>query len=214
MNQAELWSAAGTVAGAIAAVVALMVAYFAYRATRNAADSASTLTKIEGRRLWADLIPQFRVSLQPQTDTYALLEVELVGPPMLDHLDDIRLSIRDDYHARGASQIAGGPSAEEVANHVWGPYRFKRDSDGASENGRTVAPFSLPLGEGTKFALDRQIPPLWNTSGTEASWRREYERKPVRLMLKCKREGFEPWSVPIEVVVAPVSPGETGRKQR
>jgi hypothetical protein len=204
VDTAALWSAIGTVASAVAAVAAFFVAYLAYHATRSAADSAAAMAGIEARRDWADMIPQFKVSIQAQTDLYALMQVELVGPPKLDHLDDIQLSIRDDYHARGASPFAGGPDAEQVANHVWGPYRFRHGVDGGSENGRTVAPFKLPLGEGTKFAMDRQNPPRWNTSGTEASWRRDYEGQPVRLLLKCRREGFEPWSLPVEVSVTPL----------
>ncbi|WP_157743164.1 hypothetical protein [Micromonospora coriariae] len=204
MEVAEIWSAIGTVASAVAAFVALAVAYLAYGATQTAGSSTAALTRIETRRIWAETIPQFKVSIEAQADTYALMRVELVGPPSLDRLDQIRLSIRDDYHARGASQVAGGPSAEEVANHVWGPYRFRHGTDGGSENDRTVAPFGLPLGEGTYFSMDRQYPPRWNKSGSETSWRRDYKDKPVRLLLKCAREGFEPWSVPVEVFVTPL----------
>lgn len=204
MDTAALWSAVGTVTSAIAGLAALVVAYLAFRTTQTAANSAAAMTRIEERRIWAETLPQLKVTADAQTDTYALLHVELVGPPSLDRLDGIQLSIRDDYHARGASQLAGGPSAEEVANHVWGPYRFKYGIDGGSENGRTVAPFSLPLGEGMNFAMDRQLPPLWNTSGTEASWRRDYAGKPVRLLFRCSREGFEQWTVPVEVLVTPV----------
>ncbi|MFF0824970.1 hypothetical protein ACFYUR_31740 [Micromonospora haikouensis] len=201
MEKVEIWSAIGTVASALAAFFALVVAYFAYRAGQTSADSTAALTRIETRRIWAETIPQFRILIQAEADTYALMRVELVGPPNLDRLDEIQISIRDDYHARGASQVAGGPTAEEVANHVWGPYRFRRGIDGGSENGRTVAPFRLPLGEGSYFAMDRQFPPPWNKSGTETSWRREYEGKPVRLLLRCMREGFGPWTVPVEVFV-------------
>ncbi|WP_091191309.1 hypothetical protein [Micromonospora narathiwatensis] len=204
MDTAALWSAIGTVATAVAGLSALVVAYLAYLATRGAAESAAAMTRIEARRDWADMIPQFEVSIQAQSDLYALMHVELLGPLRLDRLDEIQLSIRDDYHARGASPLAGGPDAEQVANHVWGPYRFRHGIDGGSENGRTVAPFQLPMGEGMKFAMDRQNPPPWNRSGTEASWRRDYEGKPVRLLLKCRREGFEAWSVPLEVFVTPL----------
>ncbi|WP_433459893.1 hypothetical protein [Micromonospora sp. CA-248212] len=204
VDTATLWSAVGTVTSALAALAALVVAYLAYRTTQTAASSTAALTRIEARRIWAETLPQFKITAEAQSDTYAMLHVELVGPPSLDRLDQIQLSVRDDYHARGASQIAGGPSADQVANHVWGPYRFRHGIDGGSENGRDVAPFSLPLGEGTDFAMDRQLPPLWNTSGTEASWRRDYAGKSVRLLLRCTRDGFEPWTVPAEVLVTPL----------
>lgn len=200
----EIASAVGQVASAVIAIPVGFVAWFAYRASKNAVRSTELLTEIEFRREWADRIPQFKIALQRQSDTYAILRVELAGPLMLDGLDEIDLCVRDDFHERRGSGLGGAQTDEEIANHVWGPFRFRPGIDGASSNGRSVATFSLPLGEGKKFAMDTQNPPHWSTHATTASWAKEYEGQPVRLLLRCRKAGFEPWIVPVEIVPEPL----------
>ncbi|MCM4078244.1 hypothetical protein [Paractinoplanes hotanensis] len=118
---------------------------------------------------------------------------------MLDGLDAIDMIVRDDFHERRGSGLGGARTDEEIANHVWGPFRFRPGIDGASSNGRSVATFALPLGEGMKFAMDPQDPPHWSTHATTDSWAKEYEGQPIRLLLRCRKAGFEPWTVPVEV---------------
>ena len=53
------------------------------------------------------------------------LSVFLAGAPELRRLDSLTVKIRDDHPWRAdGSPLAGGPSSEEVAAQIWGPYRF------------------------------------------------------------------------------------------
>lgn len=180
---------------------------FGLAVSRRSTDAAVRMTEIERRREHSEMRPQFTLSAQERTDLLAELRVELTGPLALDRLDRIELFLRDD-HPRTASQLTNGPTAEQVAGHVWGPYRFRPGVDGADhETGRYVAEFALPLGEGRPFALDRQSPPSWNTGGSMESWRQEYAGQPVRLTARCYLDGYEPWVIPLEVHVKPLPAG-------
>jgi hypothetical protein len=46
--------------------------------------------------------------------------------------------------------------------------------------------------------LERSVPPSWTDAG---AWRRDYTGKPVRIAITCRREGYEPWVIPLEVEV-------------
>jgi len=138
----------------------------------------------------------------------ATLRVALVGPAALDRLDRVTVRIRDDIPGR-APVTPGGPTAEEIARQVWGPYRFVPGVDGADQTGRSVAPFGLLLGDWRPLALERTPAPTWSSDAT--AWQRQYNDQPVRLTLACVREGDEPWTVPQEVRVdqgaPPSAPG-------
>ncbi len=121
-----------------------------------------------------------------------------MGPPGLDRLDRLIVSIRDDIHGR-APVTAAEPTAEQIAEQVWGPYRFVRSVDGADTTGRSVAPVSLLLGDWRPFALEHTPPPPW--SSDSGGWRQQYADQPVRLTLTCYRQDHEPWTVPVEVHV-------------
>ncbi|GAA3938234.1 hypothetical protein [Actinoplanes auranticolor] len=204
----DTWSAVGTGVGAIAALGSLAAAIIAARIAADARKATQTLTDIEARREWRELTPTFELTLRAVTEEYADLRVELAGPTALGRLDEIKLTVRDDQHGRGASSIAGGPTDEQIRNHVWGAYRFRRGVDGGSDSGRSVAPFPLPIGEFTRKAMDQQVPPQWAKHLTKADWQRQYAGKPVRFLLDCRRDGFPPWRVPIEATLVPV-PEET-----
>jgi hypothetical protein len=110
----------------------------------------------------------------------------------------VTVTIRDDIRGR-APVTAGGPTADQIARQVWGPYRFMPGVDGADETGRSVAPLKMLLGDSRPFTLERTPPPARaNDSG---SWRRHYADQPVRLTLGCYRQDHEPWTVPIEIAV-------------
>jgi hypothetical protein len=42
--------------------------------------------------------------------------------------------------------------------------------------------------------------PAWTTPGF---WKNQYEDKPVRLELTCRREGHEPWILRLEADIKP-----------
>ena len=195
----DVVSAAGSVAGVVVALGALGVALFAYRVSRRSTDANLRLVAVEERREHADLRPNFSAVFHKVSDSMATIAIELVGPPQLDGLDQVELSLRDDK-PRGGSLIAGGPSLAQVRGHVWGPYRLRRGVDGADSAGRVLQPFALALGDQRVVALDSQTPPPWATSST-GDWQREYAGMPVRLKLRCYRDGHKPWTVLLQVEV-------------
>ncbi len=127
--------------------------------------------------------------------------LRLVGPPGLDKLDRLTLTVLDDK-VRGASQLAGGPDAEAVKRQVWGPYRFRPGVDGADQNGRTASltPQYLPLARRTdqRFQLEAIDQPPWDGSPT-SNWADLYRDRPLRLALHCERDDDDPWEVEREV---------------
>jgi hypothetical protein len=184
--------------GVAAALAAAVAAIGAWVAARYSARATAALTAIEQRRLHAELTPVFELSCQPAGGDRAELRVAFVGPPGLDRLDQVTVMIRDDIRGRKAV-TAGGPTAEEIAAQVWGPYRFVPGVDGADKSGRGVEPVSLMLGDWRPFSLERTRPPTW--SNDDAKWRRQYADQPVRLEITCQRDGYSPWVIPLEVSI-------------
>jgi hypothetical protein len=189
--------------GAVAAVAAVG----AWWAARSSSQASAAMTAIERRRWHADLTPRFELACRVTSGARAELRVALVGPAGLDRLDRVTVRIRDDIPGR-APVISGGPTAEEIARQVWGPYRFVPGVDGADQTGRRVAPFGLLLGDWRPLALERTPAPAW--SADPAVWRRQFDDQPVRLTLACVREGDEPWTVPLEVQVEDTPPSAPG----
>jgi hypothetical protein len=118
--------------------------------------------------------------------------------------------IRDDHPWRAeGTPLAGGPTREEVAAQIWGPYRFLpgtrpgasagSDVGAADATGRVTPTGGMPVGEGLPFFVVPTSPPQWSQQPRE-HWRRE-QGTVVRLQLECSRGG-ESWSLPCEVDVA------------
>jgi hypothetical protein len=193
------WTDIGTVSTAGLSAIAT---WGAWMAARRSAKTARTVARIEQDRWHAELLPQFRISIERAEGDRATLSVRLVGPLPLCHLDEIRIEIvQSDDMARLAS-LPGGPSQENLDGQVWGPLRFTHGADGADVNGKTVAPFSLEVGKGRPFSIERTRPPAWQT-GPDANshWREQWLNTPMRLVLTCRQEGFKLWTVPFEVEV-------------
>lgn len=190
---------------AVAAVVAAVVAVLAWRAARASATAATDLTQLEQGRWHNELTPIFKVTAAAQPGGRARLVVALDGPPALDRLDQLTVTIRDDTTDH-SSIGAGGPTDEQVAAQIWGPYRFTPGVDGADPTGREVAPIPLLLGDDRPFQLELSTPPMWWTAGL-AAWRLGYAAAPIRLSIRCRRNDHE-WNVPLEIV--PASSGGIG----
>ena len=174
----------------------------AWLAARRANATADAVARIERDRWHTDLLPQFSARIEMGEGDRATLSVRLVGPLPLCHLDEIRVEVAQSDDMDYTPRLAGGPTEEQVAAQVWGPLRFVPGSDGADRNGHTVVPFALTVGRGRPFALERTRSPLWwDGNDREERWRDKWLNLPMRLVLTCRREGFEPWTVPYEVDV-------------
>jgi len=204
---------AALVVAIVAAAAAVSAVWYARRSGQSAAKSAiaaSTAAALDMQRRHAELTPRFRVTCeQANPGAPALrLGVFLSGPPELERLDALTVTIRDDHPWRGqGTPLAGGPTPEQVAAQIWGPYRFipgtgpgagnVRGIPGADPTGRTTPTGGLPVGEELPFFLEPTQPPSWSKQPYE-HWQRE-RGTVVRLRLECRRDGWDPWAVTCEV---------------
>lgn len=196
-----------------AAVAAISVAY-ARRSAQSAessAVSAKTTAALDVQRRNVELTPRFRATctpLNPGTGNMRRLVLTLVGPPELQRLDALTVRIRDDHPWRAeGTPLAGGPTPEQIADQIWGPYRFTpgtgpgadpaRGVPGADRTGRSSPTSGLPVGEGLPFQLEPTLPPSWSQQSPQ-DWSRE-QGMLVRLSVECRRDGWEPWTLPCEL---------------
>jgi hypothetical protein len=202
----------------VAIVSALCAAYAVWYARRQAAAAdrsaaasersavaAEGVAALEASRRHAELTPRFRVSFDRSARR---LTVFLVGPPELGRLDSLTVTIRDDRPGRVDLRLPAGPAAEEIAAQIWGLYRFipggvglglftDREFRGADETGRVTPTGGMAVGESLVFAMEVTRPPKWSAESLD-DWARRCGPL-IRLQLDCRREGMEPWSLPVEV---------------
>ena len=209
----EYLAITGTVAAGLSAVAALGSWKAAHRANRTSAQAQATgerafqtadaVARIEKERWHADLLPQFNIAIEGRFEgDRATLSVRLVGPLPLHHLDEVQMKVVASDDMSRTVTLAGSPSQDDVDAQVWGPLRFVPGVNDADANGRTVPSFPLQVGAGRPFALERTRPPLWQEGNDrQERWRNQWLNKPMRLILTCRREGFDPWVIPYEVEV-------------
>ena len=199
-----------SIVSAFGSVGAVWYARRSADSSAKSAEAAKTTAALESQRRHAELTPRFRVTCQPANpgSEGLSLAVFLAGPPDLERLDALTVTIRDDHPWRGqGTPLAGGPTPEQVAAQIWGPYRFVpgtgpgassvRGISGADPTGRTTPTGGMPVGEELPFALEPTWPPSWSDQPRD-NWRRE-RGTVVRLLFECHRDGLEPWTLTGEV---------------
>lgn len=203
----DVLSAISAGLGVITAVIALCIARTANRAashSNQAAEranaTADAVAQVERDRWHHEMTPQFDVTitrLGPGSDQASLM-LTFEGPAALERLDDIELEIRDDGYTHGVGH-ATEEYEREIENTIWGPYRFKPGIDRATRNGRTSPGVPMELGGWIKRALEESFPPSWTD---RAYWRERYgDDSPVRLWVRCRRDGYQPWTLTFNVRV-------------
>lgn len=191
-----------SIIGGTTAVFSAVATGGAWLAARRANATADAVARIERERWHADLTPQFRVTLERGDGDRATLSVHLAGPLPLGHLDEVSVEVRQSDDLDYTPTLAGGPTPEQVAAQVWGPYRFVPRVNDADENGQVMPAFPLRVGAGRPLAMERTRPPHWQEGNDrEARWRDKWLNKPLRLVLTCRRDDLDPWTVPYEVEV-------------
>ncbi|MFC1230091.1 MULTISPECIES: hypothetical protein [Streptomyces] len=189
----------GTLDTSIAAASAAFsgfAALAAWRASKEANATASSVAQIERDRWHRELTPLLRLKLEAEQ---GMLYVRFDGPAGLGKID-VRLTLRDDFDRSRVSPLAGIATPEEMAQTIWGPYRFRPRIDGADDLGRTVAQVPLEADDRTRLAVDPSVRPSWY-EGTEGEqrWRHQYRTTRIRLWADCEAEGHKPWRLSFEV---------------
>lgn len=186
---------------AITAVASTLAAAGSWLAAKRSNRTAEAVARIEQSRWQTEMEPEFSITITRRQGDHATLEVQLVGPNALRQLDEISIEIlASDDMLREPLNPQGRPTAEDVANHTWGPYRLTPLSDEADEHGQRVGPFPLQVGRGRPFAIERTRPPLWQEGDDRAErWKEQWAGKPLKLRITCRREGHEAWVIPYDV---------------
>ncbi len=207
MSWADKLSAVSAGMGVVTASIALWIARVANeaahqsnRAAEQANATAEAVAKVERERWHHEMTPRFDVTitrLGPDSDQASLM-LTFKGPPALERLDAVEVEIRDDGYTHVAN-LASGPTQEEIDETIWGPYRFKPSIDRASANGRKVPAVPVELGGWLKYTLEKSFAPTWSDT---AYWRDRYGGAPVRLWVRCHRDGHQPWMLTFNVEVA------------
>lgn len=199
VSWAEALSAGSAFLSLITASIALAISRKATEAARQSGRAADAVAAIEAQRWHHEMTPRFTITatpVGPGTDQASLL-LTFDGPPALERLDEVQISIRDDGYDHGADR-PGGPSAQELAQQVWGPYPFRPGIDVATPDGRTIPGAGMELGGWRKHLLERTPVPHWSPS---ESWQQRYKNDPARLWVRCQREGHQPWLLTFDVPV-------------
>jgi hypothetical protein len=206
---------AALVVAIISAGVSAASVFYARRSAGSAeqsAGSAAITAGLDADRRHAELTPRFRITCaqsNPGSDTMRLA-VYLLGPPELERLDRLTVSIRDDHPWRAQGRpLAGGPTPEQVAEQIWGRWRFTpgtgpgadpvRGIPGADPTGRTTPTGGLPVGEELPFQLEPTWAPPWSHQSLD-SWQQQVGPW-LRLRLECYRDGQPPWVLPAEILI-------------
>jgi hypothetical protein len=190
------WADIGTVSTAGLSAIAT---WGAWLAARRSAKTAQTVARIERQRWHADLTPQFETRIESD-DGRLTLSVRLVGPVPLRRLDETNIRVVSSDDMDRAARLPDGPTQEEIEAQVWGPCCFTYVAGGADVHGRTVNSFPLDVGAGRSFRIRVTRPPRWQRGDNAfREWTEQWINAPMRLMITCRREGFEPWVVPCAV---------------
>lgn len=190
----------GTVAVVATAVIAAWAAWQSRSAAREANKAARTLAQIEVDRRHAELTPVLEVSCEEKSGIGTLrLTIRLAGPPGLDRVDTLTVTIRDDSARRAGHLLPGGPAREDVERHVWGPCRLQPGAgpDGIlpDETGRSLRyNRPLPAGESILCFLEQTGPPRWS-AGNGSQWR-ETVGTVLRLSFTMTHAEHGPWTLP------------------
>ncbi|MFD5616681.1 hypothetical protein [Kitasatospora sp. NPDC127060] len=184
---------------AVAAVVSALVAVFAWKAADRSAAVSERVAGIERDRWHRDLTPDLDIRLVQQNMNHWTLSVDLDGPEGLDYLDSITVEILDE---KGVSHLPGpaGPTAEDLAQVIWGPLRLRPGVDGVAHPGRTTTVEGLVLGQRAVRALEVSLRPAWDNDPID-SWARRYLDQPLRLRVVCHKAGQKSWTLIRELPV-------------
>jgi hypothetical protein len=190
------------------------IAYSEFRVPRAAAVAAVALWPPdllrERQRQHEELTPSFLVHIEPWAEGTDLMRLRLTqnGPPGIDHLDSLVVSIGNDdsYWPDERNVAANGHDYEEVANQVWAPYRFTPGTGPgqarADPDGREIAcEAPLPAGQELAFQLEPTRPGSWFALPQE-EWQRQ-RGNAIRLAITAAHREHGKWHLAAKITVAP-----------
>jgi hypothetical protein len=204
-------------AGTAAAVFAWQAARASAQsagASEKSASAAATAAELELDRRHSELKPRLRVAIRQANPGSADLElsITLLGPPELRELSGLAVTIRNNLPASPpVRSLPNGPTPEQVADQIWGPYRFVPHTGpgadpthglpGADSTGRRTTASELPVGEEHIFALEPTAPPPW-TSWDPHSWLIDGCGFDIKFKVECHHASWRAWTLTGELGTA------------
>lgn len=194
----------------VATIAAAVAAVGSWRAARTANETATKVASIERDRRHEELTPTFHITCTEKPGApYVELLVMLMGGG-LDHLDEVTIQILDETGSdHWAGRLPDAVTQEQAEAFVWGPLEFNTGASDQVVSNRSSKPrpYSRMSGQNWDLlSLQRTKPGHWMTATGDGDWRKEH-RGPVRLLLSCRRDGHEPWSLLHEIPVEAQFPG-------
>jgi hypothetical protein len=213
MDAATWWAAVGAAGTVVAAAIAAWAARQSHDAAVQANAAAESLASIERGRRHDEIAPVFDVTFTETGGDDASLRVTLTGGG-LESLDEVTFTILDEAgKEHWSGRLPPRVTQEEAEAFVWGPWEFNTNASvqiATSRVSQTRA-YSRVTGKNWDLLpLQRTRPGHWMTSYTQQQWQGDYEGHPVRLLITCRREGYEPWTLLQEV---PTGAGPEEKKQ-
>lgn len=196
---------------ALAAVGAAVAAFGSWTAAKVANRTTAAMAAIEGGRRRDELAPDFDITCVERATApdSADLRVSL-KPGRLESIDDVTITILDeadrDHWARG---LPDGVTQEEAEAFVWGPWEFNTGASAQVISNRTTRARSYNLMTGKNWdllGLRRTRAGHWMSATSQDAWRKQHMDQPLRLLIRCRQAGQEPWLLLREVTTKPEGP--------
>lgn len=214
MDAVTTWAAVGAIGTVVAAGIAAWAARQSRKSAAEANAAAGTLATIERDRRHDELAPEFELKFTETGGDHANLLVALAGGCRMESLDEVTFTILDETgkdHWSGG--LPGSVTQEEAEAFVWGPWEFNTAARAQIETNRQSKPRAYSRVSGKTWALlplKRTYPGHWMSTYSPQQWQEEYADQPVRLLIICRREGYESWELLREVMTGA---GPEERKQ-
>lgn len=120
----------------------------------------------------------------------------------MDFLDEMVIRIIDEaWTNHWSNGLPDGVSQKEAEAFVWGPWEFNEDASNRVANSRTSRPRHYSRADGKNWEiLELRLtrPGRWMLMSIE-SWQEQQKGEPIRLSIACRRKGYEPWTLHLEV---------------
>lgn len=193
-----------SVASLILAVIAILVAGASAAYARKQATEQARVSAIEQDRRHEELMPEFKITctVRETANDSADLRVSLTGGG-LEHLDEVVITILDEAgRDHWTCGLPDGVTQEQAETFVWGPWEFNTGASAQVVSNRETVPRTYSRVSGKNWDLLSLIPTrpgYWMTGTSQDDWRKQYRDHPVRLLITCRREGYEPWLVQRDV---------------
>jgi hypothetical protein len=202
MDAATWWAAVGAVGAVVAAAIAAWAARQSHDAAVQANAAAKLLASIERGRRHDEIAPVFDVKFTETGGDDASLRVTLAGGG-LESVDEVTFTIMDEAgKEHWSARLPPRVTQEEAEAFVWGPWEFNTNASVQIATNRVsqTRAYSRVTGKNWDLLpLRRTRPGHWMSTYSQQQWQGGYEDHPVRLLITCRRGGYEPWTLLQEV---------------